>query len=159
MPRGGSILTILTILTESVGAIMSKRKLGRKPSERRETPESKAFRREMERHDISPEDRRMLERLLKYWVKVEVITEPGDHETFSRLCSFQGWLTLHGEPIPKVWPIVDVNEHEEFDIALCQAGLKKFVRPLHSSDYPIESKLVLVQDGTERAKLTHSGAI
>ena len=127
---------------------MSKRKRPTKPpsERRRETPESKAFRREMKRDEISPQDRRMLAELIERWVKAGVIAEPGDHETISRLCQFNGWMEVNGEPLPKVWPLIDVDEHAEFDSALCKAGLKKFVRPGHISDDPIRTKCVLVQE-------------
>jgi hypothetical protein len=57
-------------------------------------------------------------------------------------------LVVDGEMLPLYEPLKQPERHEDFDRAMCQAGLKKFIRPEMPSDYPIaeEAKKVLQAD-------------
>jgi hypothetical protein len=104
-----------------------------------ETPESKAFRRELARENRR-ENRRAIEAetvelVAPMWLERGVyIDKDGDPEKVAELCQFHGcyfrgcWVTL------AIMPKINVAHHMDFDQALCEAGLKEFVRPCHPTD-------------------------
>jgi hypothetical protein len=97
-------------------------KQSRRKRRRRETPESVTFR----RHLLSEE--------LLEWLGWE--GGGRDWRAICQISALMGVATIEGEKYPVVEPLRRYEDHAEFDRALCQAGVKAFVRRTMDSDQP-----------------------
>jgi hypothetical protein len=64
-----------------------------------------------------------------------------DTDALELLCSFQGIIGVGGRPVPRLVPHRDftsgphaADEQMDFDRAVCEAGLKEFIRPTLPGD-------------------------
>jgi hypothetical protein len=121
----------------------------RKPRKKRspETPESKAFRREMEHATRRERDARLLAEAATHWLTRGVyIQKDGDPDKIAELCSYGGCWIEGALVALMIRPNINVQHYAEFDRALCAAGLKAFVRPCHPTDDAVGAKAMLVQE-------------
>ncbi len=126
---------------------MSKPKRGIPPSKRgRETEESKTFRQAMAEPRSEELDLTVKFKAIMYWIEQGVLVKDFDVEKLIKLCALATPVVLDEELIPMVKPLVDVDHYQQFDSAACAAGLKKFVRPAHTTDKPIVAPLILVAE-------------
>ena len=61
------------------------------------------------------------------------MTEPYDGAALRRLSDLHGYMEVEDEMFPVLDPKVSVDA-PVFDAWICEAGLKKFIRPAHKSD-------------------------
>jgi hypothetical protein len=100
-----------------------------------ETPESKAFRLEMRRADRREAAARLVAQIGTIWLEPGLyIADDADPEKISELCHYGGCWVEGALVTLAIQPTVNVAHHDEFDRALCAAGLKRFVRPQHLTD-------------------------
>lgn len=122
---------------------MRKRKPGRSSSFR-ESTESKEFRRAMQVGEGPEGMHEAVKLLMRKWVESGIIAGPCKPGTLGRICVFDGSVHFNGEQLPIFRPLGEVSDVFGFEMAVCSAGLKRFVRHSHESENG--SGLVYVQE-------------
>jgi len=71
---------------------------------------------------------------------------PYDVHALDEISSCEGTVTVEGRPVPVVLPRADYTgddfDYMEFDRAICEAGVREFVRPVSPGDQPNPSKQI-----------------